>query len=1038
MKKITLAVVLITFYIYSQAQQINIPRIEQMPNLPSPYAMRDWKKVATDYDNFIFDVTKTGTYLPLTSISTTSGINYPTVQDIKMDTYVGQKDHGKVAEAINIIPAIVGASLVGVDKTNHFSTNWVTKVKDFYNLKNGQNLYLNNYSSNTGNDWWYEVMPNVFFYQLLSLYPNADADFNFQFSTIADREMYMLTKLGGAFQPWTIPNMNYRAFNFSTGLPNSTSVPEPETAGSVSWLLYQAYIKTLNTKYLQGAQLAMDFLNNWTSNPSYEIQLPYGIAAAARMNAVEGTNYNIEKILNWTFSSGVGTLRGWGTIVGKWNGYDVSGLIGEANDAGNDYAFSMNGFQHAAALAPVAKYDKRFARAIAKWMLNMANASRLFYKNGLPVANQQATSYAWANQYDTNSCIPFESMKQSWNSVSPFAMGDAVKGGWAMTDLSLYSGSSVGYMASIISTTNVSGILQIDLNKTDFRGNAANPTYLYYNPSSTTQNVSISLPSGNFDIYDAISENVLTTNARGTVSFGIDADKVRLLVIYPTGKSIVTSGRLKTVDGNVIDYHAAYNYTNPLRIKSFSASDTIVQKTYPLDLYCLVENNTTSNVTYHWYQDDVKIASTQTNTFSWNSPNVAGYYNLKCIATENGVSVSSSVLKAKVVDELLIPPLISDIVFSASLPFGINSTVKLTTKVNTPSIQYSWSVSAGTISNTQQANPDWSLPANPGSYTISLTVTNTSGTNTFTKTVLVKNLSDFAEPTPMIYYPFNGDTKNYAQNGLNAVSVNAVPALGANNQSNSTYNFPSGVSYIYTLNEIALNFTDKISVSFWVKPDLMPNYEQFILSHGSWEERYKVSITPEKKVRWTVKTTNSIVDVDADTVTEVGKYVHYTAVYTGYSMELYRNGHLSNFKPLTGSIRTTSKNLTIARKDDTTTDWSLRGTVDEVRIYNAELSQNLLGKLPSTFTLLSKVDNVSVKNASVYPNPFVDIINIELHSDEKIERISAFDMPGRLVYNSGGEQSVINLNSLKNGVYILEIQTNKDKYNFKMLKRNNY
>ncbi|MCK5344871.1 MAG: hypothetical protein KAR20_15780, partial [Candidatus Heimdallarchaeota archaeon] len=47
------------------AQQIDIPRIEQMPNQPEPYEMRDWKQVAIDYDNFIFDFTKTGDYLPI-------------------------------------------------------------------------------------------------------------------------------------------------------------------------------------------------------------------------------------------------------------------------------------------------------------------------------------------------------------------------------------------------------------------------------------------------------------------------------------------------------------------------------------------------------------------------------------------------------------------------------------------------------------------------------------------------------------------------------------------------------------------------------------------------------------------------------------------------------------------------------------------------------------------------------------------------------------------------------------------------------------
>ncbi|MDO8550685.1 MAG: hypothetical protein Q7S39_11125, partial [Ignavibacteria bacterium] len=37
------------------AQQISINRIDQMPNTPSPYEMRDWKQVAIGYDNFIFN-----------------------------------------------------------------------------------------------------------------------------------------------------------------------------------------------------------------------------------------------------------------------------------------------------------------------------------------------------------------------------------------------------------------------------------------------------------------------------------------------------------------------------------------------------------------------------------------------------------------------------------------------------------------------------------------------------------------------------------------------------------------------------------------------------------------------------------------------------------------------------------------------------------------------------------------------------------------------------------------------------------------------
>ncbi len=1036
MKRVLFLSILMGSVLLALAQQIHIPRIDQMPNLPAPYSMRDWKQVAIDYDNLVFDTSKTGTYLPISKISTASGVNYPELRTIRMDTYVGQNGHGNVAEAINILPAVVGASLVGVDKTAHLNTNWVVKLKDFFNLSNGQNVYLNNYSTTTGNDWWYEIMPNVFFYQLYALYPNADADFNTQFTTIANRELKVLNQLGGTVQPWVAPSMNYRAFNLITGKPNSTSVPEPETAGSIAWILYQAYVQTGNFNYLQGAELALDFLQGWTTNPSYEIQLPYGIATATRMNAVEGTNYNVDKMLNWTFSSGLNTLRGWGCIKGNWNGYDVSGLIGEANDAGNDYAFCMNGFQHAAALAPVAKYDKRYARAIGKWMLNMANASRLFYANALPQANQEAASYAWSKVYDPNACIPFESMKQNWNGTKPMAMGDAVAGGWAATDLSLYSGSSVGYMAGIIEKTNVDGILQIDLNKTDFRGDNAFPNYLYFNPTTQTQTIGINLPAGNFDIYDAISESVLNSNVSGTTNFTVEADSVRLLVVYPTGEMPVLKNRLKLVDGHVIDYHVGYNYSNSLRIKAFSATDTLVQKSGTVTLNCLPENAKSSNLSFQWYQNNVLIAITNSGNYAWTAPATPALYQLKCKVLENNDTVTSNSISIRVVDKLTVVPIISAITFQSSMPFETNSVQTTGATINTSDVQYNWTCVGGTLTNSQSATPIWNLPDSPGIYSVTLTVTNSAGTDTFTKQVLVKDFSTVAEPTPLIYYPFNGDTKNAAHDALNGININAIATAGANAALNAAYDFPSSASYIYTPNEAALNFQDKIAISFWVKPDQLISTEQFILSHGSWEERYKVSIIPEKKVRWTVKTTNSVVDVDADTILEIGKYCHFTAVYTGYSLELYRNGKLSGFKALSGAMRTTGKSLTIARKDEGTTDYSFKGSVDEVRIYDAELPPQLIQLLPKTFKLKAGVDDTTATAFKVYPNPFTSEFTISLPDGEKPIEIQIYDLVGKTVIQETTSTVAIQP-AIPDGFYLLKITTETgNRYKMKLIKKN--
>ena len=150
------------------------------------------------------------------------------------------------------------------------------------------------------------------------------------------------------------------------------------------------------------------------------------------MNAELGTDYDIEKIVNWCFD--VGSLRNWGAILGHWGVYDVYGLIGESD--GSDYAFLMNTFEQIGALVPMVRYDDRFARAIGKWVLNAANACRLFYSGYLSDLNQD--NEAWANMYDQNSYMGYEGLRQSPNGF-PYATGDAMDGGWGETNLSLYS-----------------------------------------------------------------------------------------------------------------------------------------------------------------------------------------------------------------------------------------------------------------------------------------------------------------------------------------------------------------------------------------------------------------------------------------------------------------------------------------------------------------------------------------------------------------------------------------------------------------------
>ena len=162
---------------WSFAQQITIPLIDMMPDLPQPYEMRDWKIVAKNYDSLVFDLETSGQYFPLASIFTNT-TNYPEHDALAIQSYIGTNNlPGK--EAINVLAAVVGATLSGIDKSNQNGINWPLYCEEYFNKRSEENVYLNGPTTSTGHDWWYETMPNIFFYQLNSFYPHT-GDFDYQ------------------------------------------------------------------------------------------------------------------------------------------------------------------------------------------------------------------------------------------------------------------------------------------------------------------------------------------------------------------------------------------------------------------------------------------------------------------------------------------------------------------------------------------------------------------------------------------------------------------------------------------------------------------------------------------------------------------------------------------------------------------------------------------------------------------------------------------------------------------------------------------
>jgi hypothetical protein len=215
-------------------------------------------------------------------------------------------------------------------------------------------------------------------------------------------------------------------------------------------------------------------------------------------------------------------------------------------------------------------------------------------------------------------------------------------------------------------------------------------------------------------------------------------------------------------------------------------------------------------------------------------------------------------------------------------------------------------------------------------------------------------------------------------------------------------------------------------MSCWVKCEQLGS-ERFIISHGSWQQRYKLSITPEGRFRWTVKTSVGVADLDGSAPISLNRYYHVTAVYTGYSMELYIDGVLDTFKAFSGAIQASTKPLTIGRMDNVETQYALLGSIDEVKLWNVEIPASQIEQLKNRWpTLAQTIETDPILR--VYPNPVNRVINVEFNGSVRINHISLINANGLevsgLQVHSQSSALKIEIPQTGSGLYLLRITLN--------------
>jgi len=530
-----------------QSGQKDIDAVEWMPNLPEPYKLIDWREKARSFDRLVFDLAATGEFLPLVWLDESHMNNDQAT--FGLPSYVGDprrsSDHPGTPEGITCMGAVLGATLTGIDKSRA-EHDYVRMCEAWFNKSNGLNLVLNHQRQQTGGSFWYEIWPHVVFYALADRYPDKPRLAEIMHIT-ADRWCQACRDLA---DPGGVPDFDHTSYNFRTRQPvDNGRWKEPDAAAGVAWLEYTAWIRFQESEHLDAAENCLRFLQNRTENPYYEVLLPYGVLAAARLNAELDRDYDVDRLLDWCF--GISDCRGgWGVTVGRWGEYDCDGLVGSIDNRGG-YAFAMNTFAQAAALVPLVRYDPRYARAIGKWMLNLSNSARLFYPGELPPEHQ--TSRFW--QGDPEHGIAYEGLRHHWQGKSPCATGDPLAMNWGpKTDLGLYGSSYVGMLGSIVRPTDVPCILQLDCLATDFFRSTAYPTFLCYNPYPQDRSFQLDIGSAPADLYDAVAHRFVAKSVDEQVNVTLPADSAALFVVTPARGQWTRAGKRTLVDGIVIDW----------------------------------------------------------------------------------------------------------------------------------------------------------------------------------------------------------------------------------------------------------------------------------------------------------------------------------------------------------------------------------------------------------------------------------------------------------------------------------------------------
>ena len=230
------------------------------------------------------------------------------------------------------------------------------------------------------------------------------------------------------------------------------------------------------------------------------------------------------------------------------------------------------------------------------------------------------------------------------------------------------------------------------------------------------------------------------------------------------------------------------------------------------------------------------------------------------------------------------------------------------------------------------------------------------------------------------HYPFDGNANDVTRFMNHATVAGAELTAGWDGTPNSAYVFDGRLDSIVAPAAGHLN-TPNATYAFWVRVDSMltegDGQEYYLLSHGGWQNRVKISLPGHGYPVFTTNTTTGIKDGDSNPEALVEDvWTHLTFVRSNDTNYIYFNGRQSKFDIKEGTLNPTDRPLAIGNNPIDGANY-FKGAIDDVRIYSEGLTAAQVASLYESLTTSSVADVDFAQLAQVFPNPVRESLTIE-------------------------------------------------------------